>query len=71
MNIGFLVSSLFKVFLLVGGVVGFGCDAAAKLFQVIESEQHWSAGGRGSDRIGKLSLDADGISKDELPLLQG
>ena len=57
--------------LLVRGVVGFGCDVAAKVFQVIESEQDRSARGRGSDRVGKLFVDVNGISKDELSLLEG
>jgi hypothetical protein len=42
----------------------------AEVFQVVEGEQNRSTGGRGSDMIGRLSVVADGISKDELPLLQ-
>ena len=52
-------------------MVCFGCDVAAQVFQVIESEQNRSTSGRGSDRIGKLSVDVNGISKDELSLLEG
>ena len=57
--------------LLVRGVVGFGCDVTAQVFQLIEGEQHRNAGGRGSDGIGKLVVDVDGVFEDELPLSQG
>ena len=57
--------------LLVRGMVGFGCDVTAQVFQLIKGEQHRIAGGCGSDGIGNLVVDVDGVFEDELPLSQG
>ena len=56
--------------LLVRAVVGFGCDVTAQVFQLIKGEQHRKAGERGSDGIGNLVVDVDGVFEDELPLSQ-
>src|SRR5271166_4057833 len=57
--------------LLVRAVVGFGCDVTAQVFQLFKGEQHRKAGERGSDGIGNLVVDLDGVFEDELPLSQG
>src|SRR5271166_5326760 len=57
--------------LLVRAVVGFGCDVTAQVFQLLKGEQHRKAGERGSDGIGNLVVDVNGVFEDELPLSQG
>jgi hypothetical protein len=55
--------------LLLAGLIHFGCNVATQVVQVIECEQHRSAGGRGSDGVRKLFVDIHGIFKNELSLL--